>query len=379
MWIEEVKDKDGNITAYKFVKRYQDEDGKTRRVSVNMKKNTPQVRNKAEAVLNEKIEKALNNGTQKGTGVTFLDMAEDWLKLYKLSVKNSTFGFAKSMVKALAIHLGGIEVRMLKATTVNNLFMNLLVEENLTYRWVNQLKSVFSRIIKHAYIYHGINRVDMLTLINIPKINLPEKDDLNYLEPDELSMVFDYLTNNNLHEIKRLVYLQVHTGMRFGELASLRYEKDIDLDEKLIHIHRTFDFKNKVYNTPKTGSERTIFFNDEVKRVVLEQIQYDKKKILFRNIDRGNKLLFKSVHGNPFPISYTNDLLGEIKIPNKKITTHIFRHTFISIAVQNGMSKDLIAKQVGHTDTQMIDRVYAHFTKDMQSQQKEAMLDFKII
>ena len=47
--------------------------------------------------------------------------------------------------------------------------------------------------------------------------------------------------------------------------------------------------------------------------------------------------------------------------------------------VEQGVSKELIAKQVEHTDTTMMERVYAQFTNNMDKALKEAILKSTII
>lgn len=306
-------------------------------------------------------------------------MAKDWLVLYKLGVKESTYYSKKTMVKTLNDNIGDIPLSKIKAPMINQYLTSLLVDKNFTYAWAVQLKSLFSRIVKHAYKYHDINIIDILPLIDIPRVNYSEKNDFKYLEPKELDLVLDHLESKGKSKLKRMVLLQVNTGLRFGEMASLRYDQDINLESQTIIVRRTFDQNNRVFTSPKAGDERIIYFNDTVKSIIIDQIRFDKIKMLARGIDRDNKLLFKSIHGNPPSLSDYNAVLKKIKIPKKKITSHIFRHTFVSVAVQNGINKELIAKQVGHTDTNMIDRVYAHFTEGMKEQQREAMINFKII
>lgn len=66
-------------------------------------------------------------------------------------------------------------------------------------------------------------------------------------------------------------------------------------------------------------------------------------------------------------------------IEGKKISTHIFRHTFITRMVENKVDKELIAKHVGHSSTKMIDEVYGHFTSKMDSELKSVIQTYKII
>lgn len=48
----------------------------------------------------------------------------------------------------------------------------------------------------------------------------------------------------------------------------------------------------------------------------------------------------------------------------KRVYTHLLRHSFITNALRSGMSPLLVAKIVGHSSLRMIERVYSHLTTD---------------
>lgn len=63
----------------------------------------------------------------------------------------------------------------------------------------------------------------------------------------------------------------------------------------------------------------------------------------------------------------------------KPLSNHIFRHTFITRMVEAQVPLKIIAEHVGHSDTSMIEKVYSHFTKEMDRQMKKAIQNVKII
>jgi integrase len=48
----------------------------------------------------------------------------------------------------------------------------------------------------------------------------------------------------------------------------------------------------------------------------------------------------------------------------KRVYTHLLRHSFITNCLRDGMSPILVAKIVGHSSLRMIERVYSHLTND---------------
>lgn len=71
-------------------------------------------------------------------------------------------------------------------------------------------------------------------------------------------------------------------------------------------------------------------------------------------------------------IAYANRLLSKVEV-EKSVTTHIFRHTFITRMVENNIPSKLIAEHVGHSTTEMIDRIYSYFIDKMDNDLKQAI------
>lgn len=371
MWIENLKN-----GKYKFVERYTDIEGNQRKVSMTHDKNNAQVRKQMQMLLQEKINAAL---VTSESDVTFKQISDNWLTIYASTVKSSTLYRSKTNLKALNEVIGNIKFKDLKAHHFNSFFVEGQKNKRFKYHTLKNMLSTIRKIIKYAHKFEGINKMEILPLLEIPKINVSDDNDWKYLEKNELNELIQFLESKNQHEYVRMVKVQVSTGMRFSEMIALDFVKDIDLENSTIHVRHTYHKDTKTLTTPKTGKERTIYFNDDLKAVLVQQINFTKEKMLRHNINRENKFLFMTKHGRPADIVIFNKAISQFSLPDKKITSHIFRHTFITRAVEAGMSKDLIAKQVGHVDTEMIEKVYLHFTQEMAEQQKKAMLDLKII
>jgi integrase len=73
---------------------------------------------------------------------------------------------------------------------------------------------------------------------------------------------------------------------------------------------------------------------------------------MFRHDDGG--AWQKSEQARPMAEACTN---GQIK---PAISFHILRHTWASLAVMNGTPLLVVAKNLGHTDTRMVEKHYGH-------------------
>jgi integrase len=66
-------------------------------------------------------------------------------------------------------------------------------------------------------------------------------------------------------------------------------------------------------------------------------------------------------HGNQgWYMKQANDC-GRIDPP---VTFHMLRHTWASLAVMGGVPLVVVAKNLGHVDTRMVERVYGHLAAD---------------
>lgn len=373
MWIEELPN-----GKYKYVERYEDPlTGKQKKVSLTHTKKNNRVEKEMFLKLQEKIEKIINQSNNRND-LTFGELVAEWKKAYKSTVKPATLTRADTHLRALLVDFEKVRLSKLQASQFNEFYLNNLQSGRFKYNTIKQMDSLIKRILTFAYKYKGYDLSGVSLLLDVPKINQSEKNELKYLEKEELQHVLDYFSNNDMEEYKRMAFIQASTGMRYSEMASLRF-RDVNFKEYTLSVSRSYDFDNKVFTSPKTGNERIVFTNDSINKELKEQIQVSRLKTLRYNHDRTNDLLFKTEYGNPISTLSFNNRLKEVGIKGKNVTSHYFRHTFITLAIENKIDRDLIARQVGHADTTMIERVYSHFTKEMEKQQKEAMLEFKII
>lgn len=371
MWVEELQN-----GKYKFCERYE-VDGKTKKVSVTNIKNTKKVREQMFVYLHERIDAILENKKSTEEIILFGACVDEWIAIRREQVKPSTHNCQSALCKTIKDKLGCIPINKIQAGDINSFLYIEMSKNSITYGTALNYKGILNGILKFIHKYKNINMKEIIGSIEIPKMNMTVKDELKYLEHYELTKLLKYFEDNDNDEIARMVRFQVSTGLRFGEMVAINYN-DIDLKDGTITIDKTYNRYSKVFQTPKNGKSRTIYINDNVKQLINEQIHFNNIKTLIFNHKKDNNLLFRSDGGKPFNIDTFNKLLKKTPI-EKHLTSHIFRHTFITLAVERGIDKNLIARQVGHADTKMIDKVYSHFTSVMEQQQREAMASFKII
>ena len=170
------------------------------------------------------------------------------------------------------------------------------------------------------------------------------------------------------------IYFLAKTGARFAEMLGVSLS-DVDLTKREIRIEKTFNYKKSSGGFEKTknlASIRTIGIDNEFASLLSEYLnwveQYD--------VDIDPSAIFVIRKGRPFNSTY-NKFLEEIlkTIGIERLTLHKLRHTHASILIAEKVPLQVIAKRLGHTDTNMIQRTYGHLLESTKEEGNKLVLE----
>ena len=154
-------------------------------------------------------------------------------------------------------------------------------------------------------------------------------------------------------DFKPYYTIRFFTGMRTSEIDGLQWE-NIDLQRREIHIREAL--VNGVLGGTKTyGSDRTIQMSDRVYQAFLQQksLNNGKSDFVFCNRD-GGPLDYRLVNKRVWhPILRFLGLT-----PRRAYQT---RHTAATLWLSAGENPEWIARQLGHSTTEMLFRVYSRY------------------
>ena len=360
---------------YQFSERYKDANNNTKVVSVTLSSNSAQAHKQAMKLLNQKIADKLNEKPKVYTDITFSEVAKEWIELKKKSIKASTIKTYEYSLDIVNEHIGDTPIHKLRAGTINRIFLNMY-DEGLKFKTVSARFKLTKNVIEFAVDYGFLDEDTIIDSLKLEKVNVSPKREDKYLEVDEAENLFERMIEDDEEELADFFRLQMQTGMRYGELASVHLP-DIDLVNKTIDIKYTYDFVNKEFTLPKSNKTRLIHINDDTVDLIKKIIRRRNLLLLAYGV-RDNNLLFFSQDGSPLHYGYANNRLNRYGTKEKPLSTHIFRHTFITRMVENNVPSTLIAEHVGQSGTEMIERVYSHFTRKMNDDLKEAINEFRI-
>ena len=202
----------------------------------------------------------------------------------------------------------------------------------------------------------------------LPKV---EHKEIKTLTSDQLSTFFQEARDSGVYE---LYYLDLATGLRRGELLGLKWT-DVDFDRGVLKIQRAISRQNgKVVEAPlKTkNAYRTLPLSADaidVLKIAIDVLKMQKCKV-------GNsEWVFPSPTGGPMsPDSVLHMLQRVLKRAGlPRIRFHDLRHTFATMALQNGVDVKTVSSMLGHYSAGFTLDTYAHVTTDAQLKAAQTM------
>jgi integrase len=142
-------------------------------------------------------------------------------------------------------------------------------------------------------------------------------------------------------DFRRLAQAALVTGARYGELAALLVS-DFSSDSGTIHVRAS-----------KSGKGRHIVLNDEGASLFKA----------FAAGKPGDALMIAKANGSAWSKSHQARPMAEACERAKikpSVSFHILRHTWASLAIMAGAPLMVVARNLGHADTRMVERHYGH-------------------
>lgn len=364
MWIEELPN-----GKYKFFERYKDPyTEKLKKVSVTMEKKTPQAKNQAAILLQEKIKKKIS--TKQVESITFEEIYNlfysSWSKTVKASTKHSYTFVDATMKKEIPSNtlLANIDRRYIQSKIEN------IIDSkgyHTAYRVRSRLKSIFDYAVQYSYIQN--NEVNYTVIPKKPEtLEDVEKKRNKFLTMQEIKTLIDALNNQPYQQkYADMVTVLALTGMRYGELTALQL-KNIDFENNKIEITGNFDSINKIKTLPKTArSIRTILVSDAVIKAIQRQVARLTER--YQPLKDDDYIFCLEVWNSPITLPSFIRIIKKYGAKagiEKNLSSHIFRHSHISYLAEAGLPIKSIMDRVGHANAKMTLEIYSHTTKDME-------------
>ena len=337
---------------------------------------------KTQAEVKEKLSAAIAESSKldllRAEQYTVAAWLEYWLETYgKVKMRPSTYS---SYTSNLRIHIkpniGDISLSKLKSADIQKFYVKLLSEGRVQrIESKNKPKGLKPKTVKniHVFLSTAMDKAVVEKLISDNPVKycvLPqqEHEEMKTLPLDKLNLFFEEAKNSGVYEM----YLtEISTGLRRGELLGLKWS-DIDYENQTIFIRRQIcRIDGIVTEGPlktKNSYRKIIVPSDVLEVLKNKQIQENNASEYVFSSPTGGAISPDSV------LHMLHRVLDRAGLP--KIRFHDLRHTFATMALQNGVDVKTVSNILGHFSAGFTLDTYAHVTTSMQQTAAEKVGQF---
>lgn len=213
---------------------------------------------------------------------------------------------------------------------------------------INKMMNPLRQILNEA-----ADRFDFRTPFDSVKQLKTKRTDVDPFTLAEVKQVLDTVRP----DFKHYFTVRFFTGMRTGEIDGLQW-KYVDFDSRLILVRETVVGGEEEY-TKTDGSQRDI---------QMSQLVFDALKAQFAATGTLSKFVFCNRLGTPLDHKNVTNrvwypLLRHLNL--KKRRPYQCRHTAATLWLASGEAPEWIARQLGHTTTEMLFRVYSRYVPNL--------------
>ena len=202
----------------------------------------------------------------------------------------------------------------------------------------------------------------------VPKNNYPDKQVLDDGQLERfLGMIEAY------PDWRDFFYTECMTGLRRGEICGLKWS-DIDFENRRLRVERSLSAvtngKIQIGETKTGAGKRTIVLPPTLAALLAKRKENALNEWVFYNPRNPNLPM------NPAAAyQKLHTILKNAELP--RIRFHNLRHTFATMALENGMDIKTLSAMIGHVSAETTLNIYSHITDTMQ-QQAAARIDREI-
>lgn len=229
-------------------------------------------------------------------------------------------------------------------------------KEGLSPKRINEIIGTLCQIMDEA-----ADRFEFTTpTTNIKRLRVRKVD----VDPFSLQDVQSILATVR-PDYRHYFTVRFFTGMRTGEVHGLKW-RYVDFDRRLILVRETFVLGEDEY-TKTDGSQRDIQMSQPVFEALAQQYEVTGKL---------SDYVFCNLMGAPLDNKNFTDriwypLLRHLGLEERR--PYQMRHTAATLWLAAGEAPEWIARQLGHTSTEMLFKVYSRYVPNLTRQDGSAM------
>ena len=286
---------------------------------------------------------------------SFADFSETWLGENEVRWRRTTRGLRRDMIRSHLLPKFG-EKRVGQVTRAELLeFRAELAKRRgkqpgtlISPKTVNEVMGVLSNIFDEA-----ADRYEFVSPAQrIKRLKVPRKD----IQPFSLDQAIGIIDAARA-DYRHYFVTRFFTGMRSGEVHGLKWNF-VDFERRQILVRETFTHGEQD-GTKTDGSMREIAMGDRVFNALKAQRELT---------GHLGDYVFSSRNGMPIDLAnfvsrVWNPLLDHLALKRRR--PYQMRHTAATLWLASGENPEWIARQLGHSTTEMLFRVYSRYVPNL--------------
>lgn len=372
MTIKEITKKDGSTVYRQSLYLGIDQ--------ISGKQVTTKITGRTKREVKQKAQQAIidfkSNGStrfQSSTIATYKELADLWWNNYKHTVKPNSQDATRKLLKKHVLPLFGA-YRLNKLTTpliqsiVNQLAEKTNKGEVGAYLHYDKIHALNKRILQYGVIMQAIPFNPAREVILPRNTQKANHSKIKHFDNQELKTFLDYLNSLDSNKYRHFYEITLYkfllaTGCRINEALALSWS-DIDLDNAVVHITKTLNYKQEV-NSPKSKSSYRDIDIDHQTVSMLRQ--YKRRQVQEAwQLGRSETVVFSDfIHEYPNNRTLQTRLRTHFKRAQvNNIGFHGFRHTHASLLLNSGIPYKELQHRLGHSQISMTMDIYSHLSKE---------------
>ncbi|MCU4307197.1 site-specific integrase [Acinetobacter ursingii] len=298
----------------------------------------------------------------------FSEYCDIWFQEKEIEWRNSYKGKIRTVIRKYLIpYFGTIPIINVKKSDILGFRTSLakvtygISQECLSPSRINQIMIVLRMILDSA-----AERYDFENCYKNIKNLKQTKVEVHPFSLEQVQLILQTVRD----DFKPYYIIRFFTGMRTSEIDGLRWE-NVNLQRREIYVREAL-VNGQLGGTKTYGSNRTIQISDRVFQAFLQQksLNNGKSEFVFCNRD-GGPLDYRLVNRKVW-----HPLLRFLGLKTRP--AYQTRHTAATLWLSAGENPEWIARQLGHSTTEMLFRVYSRYVPNITRQDGsafEAMLN----
>ena len=303
----------------------------------------------------------------------YQELANLWWESYKHTVKPNTKINVKRILKNHVLPLFGA-YKLNKLTTpliqsiVNKLADKTNKGEEGAFLYYDSIHALNKRILQYGVTMQAIPSNPARDVVLPRNTQKAKRQKVKHFDNEELKKFLTYLDNLDLNKFRycyenTLYKFLLATGCRINEALALSWS-DIDLDNAVVHITKTLNYKQET-NSPKSKASYRDLDIDKATVSMLKAYKVRQIQEAWK-IGRTETVVFSDfIHEYPNNRTLQTRLRTHFKRANvTNIGFHGFRHTHASLLLNSGIPYKELQHRLGHSTLSMTMDIYSHLSKE---------------